>query len=114
MAMKIKGWQVTGQEIKIEAMAKRHNTKQILRNKYDYEKKKKLAHITHRFNRDSIFDSLKMMESKIYKEYREMHEQVEDREEKREDEIMQQVFSAYDHFDNLKKVKDNEIKIFED
>lgn len=113
-AMKIKGWQGQGQEIKIEAMAKRHNSKQMLRNMYDYEKKKKLAHITHRFNRDSIFDSLKMMESKIYREVREMSDGLEQREEEREDSIMRQVFSAYSHYDHLKKVTDSEIRIFED
>ena len=113
-SMKIKGWQGSGQEIKIEAMAKRHNSKQRLRNRYDYEKKRRLAHITHRFNRDSIFDSLKLMESKIYKEVREMQDEIEDREEGREDAIMKRIFSAYSHFNNLKKEKDVEIRVFED
>ena len=114
-AMKIKGWQKDAHEIKIEQYSLRHNARQRWRNRYDEKKKKKLAGIVQRFNRDSIFDSLKMMEGTIYKEVRKMVDDIEEREEKREDAVMKQIMTGYTSYKNYRKMlKDEELRVFDD
>ena len=111
---RIKGWQLYAYKKNTEIQIKRMQSRQALRNKYDASKKYKLQQAVLRYNRDSIYDSLKLMEGTIYKEQEKLVNDLREKEEQREEEIQDRIEAAYADFKSLKKVTDEEILIFEE
>lgn len=90
---------------------KRIKNKQAQRSFYDDKKLEKLGDLVNRYNRDSMYDSILIMEGSLYEEQRKMVAELSADTKAQEDLFMSRVLEAYISEEDLAK-SDDEIKIF--
>ena len=90
---------------------RRAKNKQQRRNEYDDKRLNKLENLVSRYNRDSVYDSVLIMEGSLYEEQRKMVAQLAGDIKAEDDLFMSRVLAAYISEEELNKA-DDEIKIF--
>ena len=91
----------------------RSKKRQSLRLEYDNKKIEKIEELALDLKRNAIFDSIQAMESVIYTEQRNLVKNQEVKDKLHEEDLMKKILEAYLTPENLAKVTDPEILVFE-
>ena len=91
---------------------KRNVKKQEERLKFDEEKIQHLQELVFRYNRDTVYDAILLMEGVIYQEMRKMSANLVNDEKSQETEIMDKIKAGHISRETFKKL-DKELKVFD-